>query len=239
MNAAPCSWWQVTNLIELPRSASITSMFSSPGMPKMYSTPSFSRHLTRSSAALCVLAADLGAAAVLSVTAISAGAGMAILRGSVEISLRRPRAGSSGTPLARGHAKLDALEGLPVGKLAAEELPRARREEIAKCIALGARAEPAQPVDEPREAVLGHLRHEGIEIRPHECERRRAALVVAKREIEEVVGVRAVEDLPPPPAQETRGGPPPVPPQTGKHTPATPAPTGIRIPSFLLKKKKK
>src|SRR5258708_8094440 len=178
MNGAPCSWWQGTNLIELPRSASITSIFSSPGMPKMYSTPSFSRHLTRSSAALCVLAADLGAAAVLSVTAISAGAGMAILRGSVEISLIRPRAGSSGTPLARGHAKLDALEGLPVGKLAAEELPRARREEIAKCIALGARAEPAQPVDEPREAVLGHLRHEGMEIRPHECERLRRALAL-------------------------------------------------------------
>ena len=40
-------------------SASITSMFSSPGMPKMYWTPSFSRHLTSSSAADCCLAAGL------------------------------------------------------------------------------------------------------------------------------------------------------------------------------------
>jgi hypothetical protein len=33
MNAAPCSWWQVTNLIDEDSNASITSMFSSPGMP--------------------------------------------------------------------------------------------------------------------------------------------------------------------------------------------------------------
>ena len=36
----------------LSSSASMTSMFSSPGTPKMYSTPSFSRHLTSSSAAV-------------------------------------------------------------------------------------------------------------------------------------------------------------------------------------------
>ena len=38
-------------LDRLSSSASMTSMFSSPGMPKMNSTPSFSRHLTNSSAA--------------------------------------------------------------------------------------------------------------------------------------------------------------------------------------------
>ena len=38
-------------LMGLSSSASITSMFSSPGMPKMNSTPSFSRHFTNSSAA--------------------------------------------------------------------------------------------------------------------------------------------------------------------------------------------
>src|SRR6266545_4069356 len=36
------------------RSASMMSMFSSPGMPKMYSTPSFSRHLTNSCAAVVI-----------------------------------------------------------------------------------------------------------------------------------------------------------------------------------------
>src|SRR5437867_664485 len=36
----------------LSRSASMMSMFSSPGIPKMYSTPSFSRHLTNSWAAV-------------------------------------------------------------------------------------------------------------------------------------------------------------------------------------------
>src|SRR5215831_11647370 len=52
MNAAPCSWRVVTNLIRLSSSASMTSMFSSPGMPKMYSTPSFSRHSTSNAAAV-------------------------------------------------------------------------------------------------------------------------------------------------------------------------------------------
>ena len=51
MNAAPCSWRVTTNWIELSSSASMTSMFSSPGMPKRYSTPSFSRHWTNSFAA--------------------------------------------------------------------------------------------------------------------------------------------------------------------------------------------
>src|SRR5688572_28312310 len=51
MNAAPCSCRVVTKRIGLSSSASMMSMFSSPGMPKTYSTPSFSRHLTRSCAA--------------------------------------------------------------------------------------------------------------------------------------------------------------------------------------------
>src|SRR5207302_712551 len=38
----------------LSSSASMISMFSSPGMPKMYSTPSFSRHLTNSWAAVVI-----------------------------------------------------------------------------------------------------------------------------------------------------------------------------------------
>src|SRR6266540_4892649 len=38
----------------LSRSASMMSMFSSPGMPKMYSTASFSRHLTNSCAAVVI-----------------------------------------------------------------------------------------------------------------------------------------------------------------------------------------
>src|SRR5436189_1598466 len=83
MNAAPCSWWQVTNLMELDSSASITSMFSSPGMPKMYSTPSFSRHLTRSSAALWVPESALRGLAATSASerATSPGAGMAVTSG--------------------------------------------------------------------------------------------------------------------------------------------------------------
>src|SRR5689334_21794921 len=82
MKAAPCSWWQVTNLMRLDRSASITSMFSSPGMPKMYFTPSFSRQRTSSSAVVCgfdglppfdgVLALDRAGAAT------SPGAGMSV-----------------------------------------------------------------------------------------------------------------------------------------------------------------
>ncbi len=51
MKAAPCSWRVVTKWIVLSRSASMTSMFSSPGIPKMVSTPSFSRHRMKSSAA--------------------------------------------------------------------------------------------------------------------------------------------------------------------------------------------
>src|ERR1700676_4182369 len=40
--------------------ASIISMFSSPGMPKMYSTPSFSRHFTNSCAAVIATLGHLG-----------------------------------------------------------------------------------------------------------------------------------------------------------------------------------
>src|SRR4051794_18903658 len=42
MNAAACSWRVMTSLIEDWRRLSTTSRFSSPGTPKMRSTPSFS-----------------------------------------------------------------------------------------------------------------------------------------------------------------------------------------------------
>src|SRR5687768_1638039 len=41
--------------MRLSSSASMMSMFSSPGMPNTYSTPSFSRHFTSSSAAFMML----------------------------------------------------------------------------------------------------------------------------------------------------------------------------------------
>ena len=50
MNAAPCSWRTVMNWMGESRSASMISRFSSPGMPKMYLTPSLSKHLTRTCA---------------------------------------------------------------------------------------------------------------------------------------------------------------------------------------------
>ena len=49
--AAPCSCLVRTNLIEESSRASMTWAFSSPGTPKMWVTPSFSRHLANSSAA--------------------------------------------------------------------------------------------------------------------------------------------------------------------------------------------
>src|SRR4051794_1887523 len=51
MKAADCSWRVSTSSMDERRSASTTSRFSSPGMPKMRSTPSFSRQRTSSSAA--------------------------------------------------------------------------------------------------------------------------------------------------------------------------------------------
>src|SRR5919106_3704402 len=47
MKAAPRSSRVVTNRIDEAANASITWRFSSPGRPKTYSTPSFSRHSTR------------------------------------------------------------------------------------------------------------------------------------------------------------------------------------------------
>ena len=49
MKAAPCSCRVVMKRIELSSSSSMTSMFSSPGIPKIVSTPSFSRQRTNSS----------------------------------------------------------------------------------------------------------------------------------------------------------------------------------------------
>ena len=52
MNAAPCSCrTTMTRMLDFS-SAFIISRFSSPGIPKTYSTPSFSRHFTRTSAAV-------------------------------------------------------------------------------------------------------------------------------------------------------------------------------------------
>src|SRR5262249_20706613 len=50
MNAAPRSSRVVTNRIDESARASITSRVSSPGSPKTYSTPSFSRQATSSCA---------------------------------------------------------------------------------------------------------------------------------------------------------------------------------------------
>src|SRR5580692_12444024 len=50
MNDAPCSCLVSTYVMEDLDSASISRMFSSPGMPKTCVTPSFSRHSTISSA---------------------------------------------------------------------------------------------------------------------------------------------------------------------------------------------
>src|SRR3954454_4830667 len=49
MNAAPCSWRVKISLIEELRRLSTTSRFSSPGTPKMRSTPSFSSAATNKS----------------------------------------------------------------------------------------------------------------------------------------------------------------------------------------------
>ena len=46
MKAAACSWRVSTSSIDDVRMDSTTSRFSSPGMPKMRSTPSFSRAAT-------------------------------------------------------------------------------------------------------------------------------------------------------------------------------------------------
>src|SRR5450631_3995795 len=49
MKAAPCSWRVRMSLIDELRKLSTTSRFSSPGTPKMRSTPSFSSAATRRS----------------------------------------------------------------------------------------------------------------------------------------------------------------------------------------------
>src|SRR5437868_11887996 len=55
MKAPPCSWRTGTNSIEDERSsASFRSSVSSPGMPNTWRTPSFSRHLTKTSAAVSI-----------------------------------------------------------------------------------------------------------------------------------------------------------------------------------------
>src|SRR6266571_449226 len=60
MNAAAPSWRVRTNRTELPRSASMSSRFSSPGMPNAKRTPSLSRQETRSRAAFMPLHRSLG-----------------------------------------------------------------------------------------------------------------------------------------------------------------------------------
>src|ERR1700760_1239769 len=50
MNEAPCSWRVSTYSMEDLGKASISRMFSSPGIPKTWVTPSFSRHSTINSA---------------------------------------------------------------------------------------------------------------------------------------------------------------------------------------------
>src|SRR5690625_207946 len=50
MKAAPCSWRQGTNSMDEESRAKSNASFSSPGTPKMWFTPSVSRHLTKSSA---------------------------------------------------------------------------------------------------------------------------------------------------------------------------------------------
>src|SRR6201998_4575020 len=54
MKAAACSWRVMTSWIDDLRMASTTSRFSSPGIPKIRSTPSFSRAATRRSEPLTV-----------------------------------------------------------------------------------------------------------------------------------------------------------------------------------------
>src|SRR3954452_9124757 len=55
MKAPPCSWRTGTNSIEEERSsASLRSSVSSPGMPNTWRTPSFSRHLTKTSPAVSI-----------------------------------------------------------------------------------------------------------------------------------------------------------------------------------------
>src|SRR5437588_10433743 len=59
MNAPPCSWRTGTNwIVEEASSASLRSSVSSPGMPKTWRTPSFSRHRTNTSAAVVMAAAQ-------------------------------------------------------------------------------------------------------------------------------------------------------------------------------------
>src|SRR4029078_5341683 len=62
MNAAPRSSRVVMNRMGEEVIASITWRFSSPGRPKTYSTPSFSRHETRSCATFRSLGAVMAAA---------------------------------------------------------------------------------------------------------------------------------------------------------------------------------
>src|SRR5919199_1938080 len=56
MKEAACSWRTRTYLISEASRVSTRCMFSSPGMPKTYSTPSFSRQRTINSAAVCLVA---------------------------------------------------------------------------------------------------------------------------------------------------------------------------------------
>src|ERR1700740_1404998 len=56
MNPAACSCRVITSFIFEPRSDSRTSRFSSPGMPKIYSTPSLSSARTRRSEPLVIAA---------------------------------------------------------------------------------------------------------------------------------------------------------------------------------------
>ena len=52
MNDAACSWRTSTYRMEDREMASTSLMFSSPGMPKTWVTPSFSRHSTSRAAVL-------------------------------------------------------------------------------------------------------------------------------------------------------------------------------------------
>src|SRR5882762_7877734 len=56
MNAAPCSWRVRISLIDELRRLSTTSRFSSPGTPKIRSTPSFSSAATNKSDPLAISA---------------------------------------------------------------------------------------------------------------------------------------------------------------------------------------
>src|SRR6476660_4723168 len=55
MKAAPCSWRVRTSLIDDLRRLSTTSRFSSPGTPKIRSTPSFSSAATSKSEPLVII----------------------------------------------------------------------------------------------------------------------------------------------------------------------------------------